>query len=70
MSELLEQLEALIAFARDPANRLWIAPGGTVARYVLEHVAAGSIDQRVSQRPAPAARGIGSNPAAPTRASI
>jgi hypothetical protein len=30
-------LEALIAFARDPANRLWIAPVGTVARYVLEH---------------------------------
>lgn len=33
----LAMLEALIAFARDPANRLWIAPVGTVARYVLEH---------------------------------
>ena len=33
----LAMLEALIAFAQDPANHLWIAPVGTVARYVLEH---------------------------------
>lgn len=32
----LAMLEALIAFAQDPANELWIAPVGTVARYVLE----------------------------------
>jgi peptidoglycan/xylan/chitin deacetylase (PgdA/CDA1 family) len=32
----LAMLEALIAFAQDPANELWIAPVGTVARYVQE----------------------------------
>ncbi len=32
----LAMLEALIAYARDPENRLWIAPVGTVAGYVLE----------------------------------
>lgn len=29
-------LEALITFVQNPANELWIAPVGTVARYVLE----------------------------------
>jgi peptidoglycan/xylan/chitin deacetylase (PgdA/CDA1 family) len=32
----LAMLEALIAYARDPANQLWIAPVGTVASYVLD----------------------------------
>jgi peptidoglycan/xylan/chitin deacetylase (PgdA/CDA1 family) len=32
----LPMLEALIAYAQDPANELWIAPVGTVARHVLE----------------------------------
>jgi hypothetical protein len=32
----LAMLDALIAYARDPANRLWIAPVGVVAEYVSE----------------------------------
>jgi hypothetical protein len=31
----LAMLEALIAYAQDPANGLWIAPVGAVARHVL-----------------------------------
>ena len=31
-----EMLEELIEYAQNPANRLWMAPVGTVTRYVLE----------------------------------
>lgn len=30
-------LEKLIRYAQDPVNRVWLAPVGTVAKYVLEH---------------------------------
>jgi len=32
----MNMLEELIAYAQDPANELWIAPVGTVARYVAK----------------------------------
>ncbi|MCO5237638.1 MAG: hypothetical protein M9933_15365 [Chitinophagaceae bacterium] len=30
-------LKQLIAYAQDPANGIWIAPIGEIARYVKEH---------------------------------
>ncbi|HRQ49467.1 MAG TPA: polysaccharide deacetylase family protein [Agriterribacter sp.] len=33
----LAMLEKLIEYAQDPANGIWIAPVGTVSRYVNEH---------------------------------
>ena len=37
-----EMLEELIEYAQNPANRLWMAPVGTVTRYVLEERTAGN----------------------------
>ncbi len=33
----LTMLRKLIAYARDPANKLWIAPVGTIATYIEQH---------------------------------
>ncbi len=33
----VEMLKKLIAYAQDPANGVWIAPMGEIARYVKEH---------------------------------
>jgi len=33
----LSMLRKLIAFAQDPANKLWIAPVGTIAGYIEQH---------------------------------
>jgi len=33
----LTMLRKLIAFAQDPANKLWIAPVGTIATYINQH---------------------------------
>jgi hypothetical protein len=32
----VEMLEKLMAYANDPANKIWIAPVGTVAKYIGE----------------------------------
>jgi peptidoglycan/xylan/chitin deacetylase (PgdA/CDA1 family) len=34
---LVAMLEELLTYAEDPANGIWIAPVGTVARYIDEH---------------------------------
>ena len=33
----LTMLRKLIAYAQDPANKLWIAPVGTIATYTGKH---------------------------------
>lgn len=33
----VSMLDALCRYAKDPANGFWIAPVGTVAKYVVEH---------------------------------
>lgn len=33
----VEMIEKLVRYAQDPANGVWLAPVGTVARYVIEH---------------------------------
>ncbi len=33
----LDMLRKLIAYARDPANRIWMAPVGTIATYIEQH---------------------------------
>ncbi len=33
----LTMLRKLIAYAQDPANKLWIAPVGTIATYIKQH---------------------------------
>jgi len=33
----VEMLEKLVRYAGDPANKVWLAPVGVVAKYVLEH---------------------------------
>lgn len=35
-------LDALCRYAKDPANGIWIAPVGTVAKYVIQHRSAAS----------------------------